>query len=319
MNGEDHGEERRERESRKQHNENEHVGILRAMIDRIEAEQLLHNGVVAFNGQRDVITATGADVAEYLHGQVSQAVTSLVAGQSAWTLLLDPQGRIASWMRMTRVADDQFWLDMDAGTGEQALARLERFKLRVDATFMLSTMNVVAVRGPNADPTIAEGTTAVVASLEWPDTAGFDLLGEGAAIPEGVPEADETVLDAFRISLGIPAMGREILEKTIPAELGIVDMSADFTKGCYVGQELVARIDSRGNNTPRSIFRLELESEHSSDIELSLYQAGDEVGHITSLAMWGTGSVALASIKRAADIAAPMTAGASGATVTLKG
>lgn len=285
------------------------------MIDRSTAVDLLASDVVAIRTERDVIVATGADAGEYLHGQVSQAVTSMVVGASAWTLLLDPQGRIAAWMRMTRVDEQTFWLDMDTGAGETALARLERFKLRVDVTFELSSLPMIAVRGPNADPSTA--AVGVVAHLNWPETSGFDLLGADAEVPAGISEAEGELLDAHRISLGIPAMGREIGEKTIPAELGIVDMSADFTKGCYVGQELVARVDSRGNNTPRTMRSVTVASGDVGALPAPLFQGDNEVGVLTSVGSLGDVGVGLASIKRAADLEQQLTVGADGPAVTI--
>ncbi len=286
------------------------------MIDQSAAVDLLASGVVAFRAERDIIVATGADVGEYLHGQVSQAVTSMADGSSAWTFLLDPQGRIAAWMRMTRVDDQTYWLDMDPGAGESAPARLERFKLRVDCTFELSTAEIIAVRGPAADP--ATASSGVVASLNWPEAAGFDLLGPEAAVPAGVEEADGSVLEAHRIALRIPVMGREIAEKTIPAELGVVEMSADFTKGCYVGQELVARVDSRGNNTPRTMRGVTIAAMPEGELPVPLLQGGAEVGLLTSAAALGDSVVGLASVKRAADLDQPLVLGADGPLVTVE-
>ncbi len=289
------------------------------MIDRSAAAELLASDVVAFRVERDVIVAAGADVAEYLHGQVSQAVSPMAVGASAWTLLLEPQGRISAWMRMTRIDDETFWLDMDAGSGEGALARLERFKLRMAASFELSTQRMIAVRGPNADPAIA--SAGVVAQLNWPDTAGFDILGPDADVPAGVTEADAEVFDAVRISLQMPAMGREIGEKTIPAELGIVDLSTDFTKGCYVGQELVARVDSRGNNTPRTMRAVTVAADGNDPqlgaLPAALFQGDTEVGQLTSAAALGDDVVGLASVKRAADLDQPMSLGTDGPVVTI--
>lgn len=97
------------------------------------------------------------------------------------------------------------------------------------------------------------------APVDWPGVAGLDLVGEGVEIPTGAVQVDQQVFDAVRIECGWPAMGAEFPiggePSVIPAEAGswLVDASVSFTKGCYTGQELVARVDSRGSNTPRRL------------------------------------------------------------------
>src|SRR6202044_1593891 len=91
--------------------------------------------------------------------------------------------------------------------------------------------------------------------------SGIDLLGPkdvildpaAGTMPEGIIACDREAVEACRIVSGIPAMGSELTEKTIAAEAGLVDRSVSFTKGCYTGQELVARLDARGNNVPRRL------------------------------------------------------------------
>ncbi len=275
------------------------------MIDRTSTETLLAETAVAFRRRRDLLIAEGNDAAEYLHGQVSQTVTGLAVGASAWSLLLSPQGKVDAWMRMTRVADQTFWLDLDEGFGEAALARLNRFKLRVDAELSLQTVSLIAVRGPLAadhrpDASDASDGVATI-DLLWGDVDGFDLLGEGAVVPDGLEVGDDLAFEATRIQAGVPKLGAEIVENTIPAEVGIVDASADFTKGCYVGQELVARVDSRGNNTPRTMRRMRIAGDAEA-AGLDLTQNGEAVGVVTSAAPVGSDTVALVSVKRAADL-----------------
>lgn len=273
------------------------------MLSSSETEAAFASAVAAVIDERDLVVVDGPEAVSYLHGQVSQNVTSLGIGESAWTLLLQPQGKVDAWMRMTRTSDERIVFDVDKGHGAPALARLERFKLRTKATFELRTVKRVAVRGPEspARPTI-ESDEILSVDLEWPGADGFDLLGDDAMIPEGIPEGPSSALEAFRIVLGMPAMGAELTEATIPAEAGIVDLSVDFTKGCYVGQELVARVDSRGNNTPRRIHRLRLDTEQLVASGAAITVSGDAVGTITSAAMTSTGAVALGSIKRGTDI-----------------
>ncbi len=99
-----------------------------------------------------------------------------------------------------------------------------------------------------------------------------------------------------RILAGVPAMGREITTATIPAETGVLERSASFTKGCYTGQELVARIDSRGGNVPRHVRVLRVDS--PVHVGARVEHEGHDVGAVTSAAADDGGSVALAVLAR---------------------
>ena len=83
-------------------------------------------------------------------------------------------------------------------------------------------------------------------------------LGPQPSPPTGVPLVSLEAYQAVRIEAGVPAMGAELTDRTIPAETGIIDRTVSFTKGCYTGQELVARIDSRGGHVPRHLRGLVL-------------------------------------------------------------
>jgi folate-binding protein YgfZ len=208
-------------------------------------------------------------------------------------------------------------LDVDAGHGEAALARLARFKLRVDCELTLRSVDGLAVRGPAAADGpealgLVPGDEALVLDADWPSTPGFDVLGPvtdlGSTLAVGPTEA----LEALRIRLGRPAMGSELDESTIPAAAGIVDASVDFTKGCYVGQELVARVDSRGSNTPTHLRRVVLgRHDAGADVPAAGFEQalvgsglevdGAEVGRLTSVAPRpadGGPWLALAYVKR---------------------
>ncbi len=252
---------------------------------------------------RDMILVEGADAAAYLQGQCSQDVVAMDVGQVAWSLLLEPQGKVNTWFRVTRVRPDQFELDIDAGFGVDALHRLERFKLRTKVDFELTTHPMVSVRA---------GTVEGGRDLGWGHFRGTDLLGD-TTVPDGVRVAEPIELEAWRIVAGMPKMGAELIEKTIPAEIPhLVEESVSFTKGCYVGQELVARIDSRGASTPRKVCRLFTPAVVSPGDPV--HAGGDQVGTVTSAAEVLGGSVALASIVRSADPEGPFELGGSPAS-----
>jgi folate-binding protein YgfZ len=135
----------------------------------------------------------------------------------------------------------------------------------------------------------------------------LDVIGDDIAIPEGWPVMDVAASESDRILAGMPAMGAEIDERTIPAETGAVPVTVSFTKGCYTGQELVARVDSRGNNVPRRLRLLRLPT--ALDRGTELLDGAASVGTITSVAADpSAGWVGLGYTKRGIDMPARLTA-----------
>ena len=263
-------------------------------------------------GERDVVTASGADASGYLQGQISQDVDALNDGESAWSLVLAPQGKVDALFRLTRVGADRFHLDVAPGWGAALLARLERFLLRMDVTLELDTWAHHAYRGIRPD-----GIDAPIASpVDWNDEPGADLVGPELTEPVAdLPRLDEAGYRRLRIEGGVPEMGTELDETTIPAEAGDVNRWVSFTKGCYTGQELVARIDSRGSNTPRSLHRFRGDGsapEPGVEVEVE----GSSVGTLTSVAPGEQGWVALGYLGRGTDVEAPATG--AGAPVTIE-
>jgi folate-binding protein YgfZ len=202
--------------------------------------------------ERDVIRAHGPDTVPFLQGQLSQDLADMTTDESRWSLLLAPTGKVDAWLRVTRTGDDEVLLDTDAGWGEAVIARLQRFKLRTNCDIEpVDGWRCLAVRGttvvdPSARPIV------------WPGVEGVDLLGADVTPPPDVPMLDE--YERLRIESGVPAMGRELTESMIPVDAGqwLIDASVSFTKGCYTGQELVARIDSRGGNAPHPVRGLRI-------------------------------------------------------------
>lgn len=244
-----------------------------------------------FVGERDVVEISGPEAATYLQGQVSQEVLSLPVGESAWSFILQPQGKVDSWFRLTRSADDRFLLDVDAGHGEALLARIKRFLLRTKVELDLQTWTLHAYDAP------MESTPDAPIVAPASDGLGVDVIGPDL----GEPEGELVSFDAHekrRILAGVPAMGPELDENTIPAESRMVDRSVDFDKGCYTGQELVARVDSRGDNAPRRL-RI-ITGEGAASVGDALSFEGGDVGQLTSVAPDGEGFVALGYVKRAA-------------------
>jgi tRNA-modifying protein YgfZ len=271
----------------------------------------LRDDVGAVELRRDVVSAAGPDTVAFLQGQLSQEV-DLAVGGSAWAFLLQPQGKVVALLRFTRRADDEYLLDTDGGFGPAVLERLQRYKLRVKCDLELLDWRCLALRGPRAaEVGASEGTAGdvVAATADWPGWPGVDLLGPSPAAPEGVRMCSAEAYDVVRIEAGVPAMGSELDERTIPAEAGIVPQTVSFTKGCYTGQELVARIDSRGGNVPRHLRGVVVAADAPPPVGAVVQAEGKDVGALTSVGVSpGLGApVALASVGRAVSPPAEVT------------
>jgi folate-binding protein YgfZ len=311
----------------------------------------LRDGVGAFELPRDVLRVAGPDALAYLQGQLSQDLDPVEIGSSVDSLLLAPDGKLVATLRVTRVTDDAVVLDCDGGTGEAVVARLGRFKLRSKFDMTLLPWSCVAVRGPGAaaalglapdqvvvtgdsatgDPANGDPAIALVVPVAGSWT-GFDLLGPAPAVPEGVVHCGRAASEACRIEAGIPTMGAELDEKTIAAEAHLVEDRVSFTKGCYTGQELVARLDSRGNRVARRlcglVFEAATDGAPGSDdtagtppaegslpgVALVGPDGVKEVGRITSAAFSpGLGGIAaLAYVHRSVDLGETVRIGGTG-------
>jgi tRNA-modifying protein YgfZ len=253
--------------------------------------------------ERDVVRVAGPEALAYLQGQLSQDVEELDVGSTALSFLLAPTGKVDAWLRVTRRSSDEVVLDVDGGYGEVVLARLRRFLLRTKADIDPLDWQVVALRGPGAESTAADARDAaeLVVPALWPGVEGADLLGPDVAIPAGVAVAPQDAYESLRIRSGVPALGAELTDATIPAEAGqaVIDASVDFTKGCFTGQELVARIDSRGGNVPRRV-RGVLVPDGPVAVGDTVLVDGADAGRVTSAAPAPAGGmVALAVVGRA--------------------
>lgn len=251
---------------------------------------------------RDVVRVAGPEAVAYLQGQLSQDVEDLDVGTTAWSFLLQPTGKVDAWLRVTRTAADEVVLDADGGHRDALLARLRRFLLRTKAEIDPLDWRAVALRGPGSVAAAGDAAAELRVPAGWPGVEGADLLGPAVTIPAEVTSVGLEAYDSLRIRAGVPALGAELTEATIPAEAGpwVIAESVDFTKGCFTGQELVARIDSRGGRVPRHLRGLLSVAGDLPPVGAAVVVDGAEVGMVTSAAAAaGTGRpVALAYVRR---------------------
>lgn len=277
----------------------------------------MKNSAGAATGTRDCVSASGEDTTQFLQGQLSQDVAALAIGASASSLLLHPQGKVAAYLRVNRLGENEFILDVDAGFGETVVTRLKRFLLRTKCDIELLDWQSVSLRGPDA-PALAEAhrSAAIVAApadgwgVPGVDLLGPEVMGAGVSELSGATSATAEELNMLRVEAGLPMMGAELTEDTIPEAAGIVDGAVSFTKGCYTGQELVARVDSRGGNVPKRLRRVTLADADSSSTGFvagaSLLVDDAVVGTVTSSAWSPTlqGPVAMAYVMRKVEVPA---------------
>ena len=245
-----------------------------------------------FQIELDVVTISGADSESYLQGQLSQDLDSLESEDTLQSLLLTPQGKLVAHFRIYRLEENSFRIVVESGFGLQVIERLEQFKLGMDVQFLSETVSAYALRADTSELMNEELKSLELASglwqvpAFWKDIAGVDIFD--SQIPIELVSEDLNKYEALRIKSAMPKMGVELIEKTIPAAAKIVDDSVSFTKGCYVGQELIARIDSRGNNTPERLVRVW--SSPVKDLEnvfnyLQIISNEIVVGRVTSFAI----------------------------------
>jgi len=277
------------------------------MLSNDDGYRALRSGTGLVSLDRDVVAVGGPDAATFLQGQLSQDIERIAVGEGAPSFVLDPTGKVGAWLYVTKIADDSFLLDVDRGWGDQVIARLQRFKLRTKADIESGDEWHVAVRPdpPGPATSFLDARGSAVHATNVPDATRYLTTSD----PFTVSPLVDVGVDAYepwRIEHGVPSMGAELVSgETIPAEAGqgIIDASVSFTKGCFTGQELVARVDSRGGNVPRQIRGLIIRDDRADGPGIGTAVQVDDatVGTITSLA-WSPGfgaHVALASIARA--------------------
>ena len=228
-----------------------------------------------------LVVVHGPDATSFLQNLVSQDIEPIADAESAPSLLLTPQGKLDVLFRITRAGGDEWWLDTDADFGPRLAESLTRFKIRVKAELEDRTADTGMLSVVGEASTDSSGARAI--TTPW----GTDILGPEAPVRAAAPQVERRSSndwEAFRIEQGIPRLGVDIDEKTIPQEAFLERDAVAFDKGCFLGQELVARIDSRGH-VNRHMRRLEIDGSVVPPVGTTVHALDDKsVGAVTSAA-----------------------------------
>jgi len=267
---------------------------------------------------RGVLRITGQDRLSWLHSLTTQHLEGLAAGESAEALILSPNGHIEHHLVLT---DDgtSTWVHVEPGTAAALAAFLEsmRFMLRVEVADVSQDYAVLTVLGPDGAGLAAgvEGAARVkqrsfgiidlvVARDQLPEAAG-ELVRRGGAL------AGMWAFEALRIAARVPRLGLDTDHRTIPHEVGWIETAVHLNKGCYRGQETVARVHNLGH-PPRRLVFLDLDGSadrlpaHGDPVELD----GAAIGFVGSAARhYELGPIGLALVKRTVPVDATLTAG----------
>lgn len=271
------------------------AGVAAHYGDPMREQRLLDAGTAVVDlSHRGVVRIAGPDRLSWLHSLLSQHVSALAPGQRTEALLLSPQGHVEHHLRLTDDGEAT-WVTVEPGTA-QALVdflRSMQFMMRVEVDDVTADWAAVS--------RVVDGERREALT---PRSALAEVLGPSSELA-GV-WADE----ALRIARGEPRLGLDTDNRTIPNEVGWVGSAVHLDKGCYRGQETVARVHTLGR-PPRRLTRLDLDGsvEHipSSGDEVVLRDTGKQVGTVGSAARHYTdGPIALAMLKRSVDPAADL-------------
>jgi folate-binding protein YgfZ len=253
--------------------------------------------MIVDRSSRGKVRLRGAEAAEFLQGQVTNDVEALEPGQGCYAALLNHKGKMRLDMRILR-GPDWIWIDTEPGADAALLKTIETYSLGRDVTWESPDEGIVSVVGdveldavpPAEEHSWAEGERGIYVRTY----AGVDIIGRD--LPDS--DASESDAECVRIEAGIPRFGLDMDGDTIPQEAGINERAVSFTKGCYVGQETVARLFYKGKpNRHLRGLKLSAPAEHGQPIALG----EREVGRVGSACVSPAhGPIALAIVRREA-------------------
>jgi len=281
---------------------------------------------------RGILRLAGKDPVGMLNAVLTNSVPP-GAEPGAYALLLNPKGRVQADLRVLRCGDAVL-VDTEpegADAAREILGRYAPFS-RVKLEDLSESWSVLGLYGPGAghllgSPDVAEhgtaevdigGETLLAAGVAAP-ISGYDLIGPSGAVARakerlvarGAVPVGAGAHETARVEAGIPRFGADLTPENFPGEAGVLDRAVDFEKGCYPGQETVARMRYRGHPN-RTLYRISLTDEHIAP-GAPILQGEKTVGSITSVSPLPIGgkTLALCYLSRNADLDAPVSAGGS--------
>ena len=285
-------------------------------------------GVVDRPG-RGKLSVRGSGATDYLQGQITNDLEALGDGEGCYAALLDRKGHMRADMRALRIAADHVWLDTEEAGRAALLRHLETYRIGRDVEIADESTEraVISVIGPGAAELSGAGPLSpehTHREIEVSDTRcravatdlGLDLIApaSGAAdvrlalLDAGAAEVSEAAAEIVRVESGRPRFGLEMTEATIPAEAGINERAISFTKGCYIGQETVARLHYKGRPN-RHLRGLRLEAPVGAGD--AIRRGERELGTVgTACVSPALGPIALAIVRREAEPGERVTVGA---------
>jgi len=248
----------------------------------------------------------GPDAADYLQRMVSNDVEALAPGASCEALLLTPKARVIAPLLVLRRAGDDFLLLTEPELAEAVRAQLVRMRFAANVSVDLEEHASYVLLGGERPEGAAAAATGDYGEPGW------EVLD--AAEPADVERLPDADLELLRIQAGTPRFGREIDDRVLPAEAGLVDRAVSFTKGCYPGQEPIARLHYRGH-VNRGLRVLLLDGGELPGYDAEVVLDGKAVGRVTSSTRRPEGGiVALAYVRREVPPEAELRVGQSVAT-----
>ncbi len=271
---------------------------------------------IADRNDRALLEVTGADRASWLHNLTTNHILNLGVGDGQYTFTLNLQGRILFDVNVL-VIEDQFWLDIDRRFIEIALPHFEKYTIVEDVvmTDMTNQYVRIGLTGPQTiEALISSGASHAqampalgVTTISWQGqpitmmrhdfcgpfgveffvpidqaTAFWQSWIQNGATPQATPVGDDT-LEIHRIESGIPRSGFEITDEILPAETKQLDRAVNYNKGCYLGQEVVERMRSRGV-VARQLCGFVIEGETLPPVGAEILSPEDKpVGNLTSV------------------------------------
>ena len=289
---------------------------------------------VVDRSERGKLALTGSEAKDFLQGQVTNDIVGLEPGKGCYAAFLTHKGKMLGDLRVFDLSDELL-LDCERVALQELFNMIRRFKLGRDVELHKRTVErgLLSLVGPGARAATgaealgpaehdnAAGEIGGVPVRLVATDAGVDLIcdaertGELKAALADVPEVSEAAAEVVRVESGRPRYGLDLDESVIPQEAALNERAVSFTKGCYVGQETVARLYYRGKPN-RHLRGLRLSEPAATGDVLRLGER--EVGHLgSSVVSPAHGPIGLAIVRREASPGDSVTVGDSGVTATL--